>query len=88
MADPDPYARWPVSDRLQLLAFEAELAHLPRSLIAAIWTALDRLNELDSQRIWLERLHPLVLSMTISSALRECGWTGLSQTAVHGLTGF
>jgi hypothetical protein len=30
-----------MSDRLQLLAFEAELAAVPRSLIAAIWRALD-----------------------------------------------
>jgi hypothetical protein len=30
MAEPDPYAGWPLSDRLQMLAFEAELAHLPR----------------------------------------------------------
>ena len=43
MAEPDPYAGWPLSDRLQLLAFEAELAGFPRSLIAAIWTALDEL---------------------------------------------
>ena len=40
---------WSLSDRLQMLAFEAELAHLPRSLIAAIWEALDRLDSLDSQ---------------------------------------
>ena len=37
----DPYAGWSLSDRLQLLAFEAELAHLPRSLIAALWEAID-----------------------------------------------
>jgi hypothetical protein len=36
----DPYAGWSLSDRLQLLAFEAELAHLPRSLIAALWEGL------------------------------------------------
>jgi hypothetical protein len=33
-----------------MLAFEAELAHLPRSLIAAIWTALESLDLLNSQR--------------------------------------
>jgi hypothetical protein len=27
-----------------MLAFEAELAHLPRSLIAALWEAIDPLN--------------------------------------------
>jgi hypothetical protein len=36
MTTPDPYNHLSVSDRLQLLVFEAELAHLPRSLIAAI----------------------------------------------------
>jgi len=41
MAEPDPYLGWPLSDRLQLLAFEAELAHLPCSLIAALWEAID-----------------------------------------------
>ena len=49
MHDPDPYANWPLSDRLQMLAFEAELAHLPRSLIAAIWTALDSLESLNGE---------------------------------------
>jgi hypothetical protein len=42
MTDPDPYAGWSLADRLQMLAFEAELAHLPRSLITALWEALDR----------------------------------------------
>jgi hypothetical protein len=28
-------------DRLELVAFEAEPAHLPRSLVAAIWNVLD-----------------------------------------------
>ena len=41
MAEPDPYAGWSLSDRLQLLAFEAELAHLPRSPIAALWEVID-----------------------------------------------
>jgi hypothetical protein len=43
MADLNPYATCSLSDRLELLAFEAELAHLPRALIAALWTARDRL---------------------------------------------
>ena len=50
MAAPDLYAGWSLSYRLQMLAFEAELAHLPRSLIAAIWEALGTLDSLDSQR--------------------------------------
>ena len=33
-----------------VLAFEAELAHLPRSLIAAIWIAHDSIDSVDSQR--------------------------------------
>jgi hypothetical protein len=40
----DPYSHLSLPDRLQLLAFEAELAHLPRSLVAAIWIALDSLG--------------------------------------------
>ncbi len=39
-AEPDPYASWSLSNRLEMLAFEAQLAHLPRSLIAAIWESL------------------------------------------------
>jgi hypothetical protein len=35
-----------VIDGLQMLAFEAELVHLPRSLIAAVWEALDRLSDM------------------------------------------
>jgi hypothetical protein len=31
MAEPDPYAGWPLSNQLQTLALEAELTHLPRS---------------------------------------------------------
>ncbi len=31
----DRYVGWRLSDGLQMLAFEAELAHLPRSLISA-----------------------------------------------------
>ena len=40
----------PFLDRLQMLAFEAELAHLPRSLIAAFWIAHDSIDSVDSQR--------------------------------------
>jgi len=40
----DPYAGWSLSDRFQMLAFEARLAHLPRSLIAAIWTAFESID--------------------------------------------
>jgi hypothetical protein len=32
-----PYAGGSLSDRVQMLAFEAGLARLPRSLITAIW---------------------------------------------------
>jgi hypothetical protein len=32
----DRYVGWWLSDGLQMLAFEAELAHLPRSLISAL----------------------------------------------------
>ena len=31
-----------------MLALQTELAHLPRSLVRAIWEALDTLNWLDS----------------------------------------
>jgi hypothetical protein len=31
------YSGWPLRDRLELLAFEAELARIPRPLIAALW---------------------------------------------------
>jgi len=33
MLEADPYACWSLSDRVQMLDFEAELPHLPRSLI-------------------------------------------------------
>ena len=46
----NPYTGWSLWDRLQMLAFEAELAHLPRSHISAIWAALECLDLLDSQR--------------------------------------
>ena len=42
MLKPDPYVNWSLLDLLQRLAFEAELAHLPRSLIAAVWEAEDK----------------------------------------------
>jgi hypothetical protein len=41
---PDPYAGAALPDRLHLLVFETELAHLPRSLIAALWERLDTLE--------------------------------------------
>jgi hypothetical protein len=44
MPDLDPYTAWSLSERLQMLAFEAELAHLPRSLVNALWEAHDRLE--------------------------------------------
>ena len=50
MADSDPYANWSLSDRVQMLAFEAELGYLPRFLISTIWVALKRLHLLGSQR--------------------------------------
>jgi hypothetical protein len=37
MTEPDPYAGLSLSNRLEHLAFEADLAHLPSSLIAAAW---------------------------------------------------
>jgi hypothetical protein len=52
----DPYADWSLSDRLQMLAFEAELAHLPHSLICAIWEALDR-PQAEGRRELFERPH-------------------------------
>jgi hypothetical protein len=36
-----PTSGWSLADRLQLLAFGAQLAHLPRFLIPAVWEALD-----------------------------------------------
>jgi len=42
-----------------MLAFGAELAHLLRSLISAIWTALERLDLLDSQRQRVEKSRQL-----------------------------
>ena len=44
--------------RLYMLAFESELANLPRPLIEAIWEALERLDLLDSQR----------------QSVKLCGW--------------
>ena len=35
------FGRWPLRDRLHLLAFEAELVGLPRPLISALWEAID-----------------------------------------------
>src|SRR6476659_20298 len=44
MLDRDPYAGLLLRDRIQLLVFEAELAHFPRSLISAVWQAFDSLS--------------------------------------------
>ena len=43
----DPYFGWSLSDRLELLAFEAELARLPRGLIAALWQAIHAVQATD-----------------------------------------
>ncbi len=51
MPEPDPYARWSLSDRLELLAFEAELAHLPPALIATIREAIDQEANLYPSRL-------------------------------------
>jgi hypothetical protein len=37
----EQFAQWPLRNRLELLAFEAKLAGLPRPLIAALWEAID-----------------------------------------------
>lgn len=56
----EPYIKLSLADRLQLLAFEAELAHLPRSLITALWNVFDRFHVMDdpspherSDKAWL-----------------------------------
>ena len=90
--EPDPYLSWSLSDRLQLLAFEAQLAHLPRSLVSAIWEAIDGMGP--PGRVMLEphslrpkrcRFRPLphslllfnVLSRFAASAKRVEKTTGL-----------
>lgn len=40
----DLYTRLSLRDRLELLAFEAELASFPRSLILALWEGIDLLK--------------------------------------------
>jgi hypothetical protein len=40
----DWWARFARQDRLDLLAFEEELAKLPRPLIAALWEEIDRVS--------------------------------------------
>ena len=47
MMPEDPYFGWSLSDRLELLAFEAELARLPRGLIAALWQAIHAVQATD-----------------------------------------
>jgi hypothetical protein len=51
MPEVDPYASWSLSDRLQMLAFEAELAHPPQMVINVntnapdtVWPAFVELN--------------------------------------------
>ena len=70
MPEPDPYATWSLADRLQMLAFEAELAHLPRSLIGAIWKCLDQADQWHAthahSRVSLEECRP-----EIQNALQE-----------------
>jgi hypothetical protein len=42
MPEPDdPYIGWSLSNRPQMLALEAELAHLPPSLIVGLWEVID-----------------------------------------------
>jgi hypothetical protein len=38
------YGDWPLRYRLELLAFEAELARLPRTLIVALWEVIDQVG--------------------------------------------
>jgi hypothetical protein len=38
--EPDPYASLSLRDRLQMLAFEAQLAQLPPSLVSALWEVI------------------------------------------------
>jgi hypothetical protein len=42
MTHEDPFETFDLGTRLQLVVFELELAHAPRSLIAAAWKAFDR----------------------------------------------
>ena len=48
MYSADPYIGWSLSDRFQMLAFEAKLSNLPCSLISAIWEAQNYLSWIDS----------------------------------------
>lgn len=40
----DDSTRWPLRERLQLLAFEARLAGIPQPLLAALWELIDGLS--------------------------------------------
>ena len=42
--DADPHVRLSLRSRLEMLAFGAELAGFPRSLIDAVWEAVDRVG--------------------------------------------
>ena len=57
MAEHDPYAGCSLSDRLQLLAFEAELAKFPRGLIAALWEAIDGVRKSPLEIFGIEQVH-------------------------------
>ena len=67
MIQADPYRGLSLSDRPQMRAFAAELAHLPRSLISGIWeVARDRSGSLLPRQhtpfSYLPLLHQLLLS--------------------------
>jgi hypothetical protein len=40
MAEED-YSTWPLRDRLELLVFDARLAGVPPTILAALWEAID-----------------------------------------------
>jgi hypothetical protein len=35
------FREWPLRNRLELVAFEAELAGIPRPILAALWEAIE-----------------------------------------------
>jgi hypothetical protein len=49
------FERWPLRDRLELLAFEARLARVRESLIQALWEAIDHTRNPGPPR--LDRAH-------------------------------
>jgi hypothetical protein len=40
----EDYRGWPLWPRLELLAFDAQLAEVPPALLGGIWEAIDRLG--------------------------------------------